>query len=318
MTLSIVFPCRNAGEMAFKTVRNYVKMADNPSSLQFCIVEDGSDRDRIDLVLLEKLGKELNIQIRFKRQKWGGVAKARNAVAKLATNAFILMTDCHTCPSKGYDTEILSVAEKDSILALTICDTESSFKGYGCKLIVPFMGTNWNRKNPGHLSKVDIASSAGTVISSKLFKSIKGYDEGMRVYGAIEPELSVRAWMHGSVVQSLPSVEIYHEFKNKDEVNNFISQNRINMVHNSLRFGICYLDDERIFQMLRYYSLQFPEIIDDALTMIEKSDVWKRKKKLEKKRKYSFHWFCQKRRVRDHSGAPTWQELDVNYSHFST
>lgn len=309
MDLTVAFPCRDGGPQALRTVEAFVSSATDPSRLRFSIVDDGSENSPIDPEALAQLSRRLNVPITFNRIAWGGVAKARNAAVRAVDSGAILMTDCHVRPTDGFDVAIRNCLDDDVVLALTIGDETSGFRAFGCRLVVPFMGTHWIRDSPGHLGRVDVASSAGSVFTREAYDKIGGYDEGMHLYGAIEPEFSTRAWMKGLEVLSLPSVAILHEFKSKDDVHGFVSKNRTAMVHNSLRFGMIYLDESRVLQLLRFYALQFPEAIDEALAMLDTSEVWARREQLFNSFVRTFEQFSFERRIRDHSGAPLWEPI---------
>ncbi|MFQ6552564.1 glycosyltransferase [Aestuariibius insulae] len=309
MEIFIAFPCRNAGKKALETVSAFIAAAARPERLRFTIVDDGSDVDAINDAALMSLRMSFGIPIAFKRIDWGGVNKARNAAVSLVQDDQILMTDCHCRPSPGFDIAIETYAKDNIVLALTTGDKTSSFLGYGCNLVVPFMGTHWIRTNPGHLAKVDVASSAGTVFTKALHDQIGGYDEGMLTYGAIEPEFSIRSWMCGIPICSMPDVAIFHKFKGSDAINEFFEENRTRMVHNAIRFGLLYLHEERVLQMLRYYASKFPENIEEAMEMIERSDVWQRRSDLCAQQAMTFDRLCYERRIFDHTGVPLWEPV---------
>lgn len=110
------------------------------------------------------------------------------------------------------------ISEK-KVLSAVIADKKSNFKGFGCNLVVPFMGTHWNREDPKNdKDLVQISSAAGTFIHNKLFNEIGGYDDGMIIYGAAEPEFSLRIWLNGGIIELVNSIYVFHKFKNESEI----------------------------------------------------------------------------------------------------
>ena len=167
------------------------------------------------------------------------------------------------------------------------------FRGYGCDLLVPFMGTLWNYGPVDEVAYVPVAPCHATVITRKLFNRLGGYDSGMIFYGAGEPELSVRAWLHGAEVVVVRDLQVEHEFKPAGELERFIGEVRPFWVQNCLRFGFLYLSDLGCMQMLRYYSRAFPVVFPEALHQVNESDVWDRRRFLEQRRERSFEWFVE-------------------------
>ena len=191
----------------------------------------------------------------------------------------------------------------DRVLAATICDLSSrSWRGYGCSLIVPYMGTRWNAGLNGRLAPVQIASSAGTVIERRLFERLGGYDPGMIVYGAAEPEFSLRAWLSGAEICCLRELKISHRFQPRQSANRFLRRQRSSLMHNNIRFGLLYLSRSSSLQMLRHYAMKFPRNMQKAMSLVHASDVWQRRAFLQKTLRYDFSWFIDRFGLTDQIG----------------
>jgi len=156
------------------------------------------------------------------------------------------------------------------------------------------MGTRWNKTPPVGTTPVQIAACIGTVLERTLFEKVGGYDSGMILYGAAEPEFSVRCWLTGAEIVSVPELEVYHRFKLKDERDRHVEELRLSIVHNCLRFGLLYLDEVNSLQMLRYFALAFPEQAQEAFSLLESSDVWQRRDFLKSTLTYDFDWFSNR------------------------
>lgn len=222
----------------------------------------------------------------------------------MATGDVLFMTDAHCRLNPRWDQHVRQAITHKHILSATVADSTSNFRGYGCRLVVPFMGTHWNRERPAKDADVQVASCAGTVISRELFFKIGGYDEGMMFYGAAEPEFSVRAWLSGAKIVSAPGLEVVHRFKNTPRRNLFLQTHRTFMVHNSLRFGLLYLSEPACLQMLRHFALSFPRHFRKALMLLDKSDVWRRREELVKSLPRRFSWFVSHFSLLDQIGNP--------------
>ena len=205
--------------------------------------------------------------------------------------------------SEGWDELVFAHIGPDRILSGTTAHQGSPYRGYGCNLLVPFMGTSWNNNPVQGIAQVPIAPCHATVMPRELFNRLGGYDPGMIWYGAGEPELSVRAWLNGADVVVVGDLLVEHEFKPKEELAKFIELVRPFWVHNCLRFGFLYLSDLGCMQMLRYYSRQFPEVFADALRCVNESDVWERRAFLERQQQRPFQWLVDYFGMRNQAGG---------------
>jgi hypothetical protein len=212
------------------------------------------------------------------------------------------LTDSHVELSQDWDLEIRAMYEPGRILATTIADRDATWRGYGCRLIVPHMGTRWYVEPPRPRPFVEVASSAGTVVSRDLFRTIGGYDRGMIGYGGFEPEFSVRAWRSGAEIVVAPTIEVRHRFKSPSERVAAVREARTNMVHNCVRFGIVHLPEVMILEMVRLHACEYPNHIHDALRMLEAHAAWQRRETLNKRLTYSFEWFVERFGLRDQIG----------------
>jgi hypothetical protein len=198
---------------------------------------------------------------------------------------------------------ILEHVRADRILAGTTTQIGADFRGYGCRLIVPFMGTRWNNRRPRGATYVQVAACSATVLPRKLFAELGGYDEAMLVYGGGEPEFSIRAWLHGAEIVSVAGLEVAHRFKPKDEYRRFMSEVRPFWVHNCLRFGLLYLSEAGCMQLLRHHAQKSPHF-QGAVRRIDRGDVWERREYLESRRVHAFAWFVERFALRNQVGGP--------------
>ncbi|EEM80210.1 glycosyltransferase [Bacillus thuringiensis] len=287
--ISIVIPVRNESHRLIGTIKSILDSRSTDCELEIVIVDDASDDGSI--INLPTLANKAIIRV-FRLDKRVGVPSARNYGTSLAHGDIIFMTDSHVRFSQGWDRYVLNNIADNRIIAATICDTASDFKGYGCRLVVPYMGTWWNTAPPGENPPfVQIASCAGTVLTKTLFDRIGGYDPGMILYGGAEPEFSLRAWLSGAEIVSVPSLEVFHRFKTQPEVDFFLKGLRPKMIHNNLRFGFLYLSELASLQMIRHFAMSYPDQIQEGIKLFEGSDVWKRKAFLKKSLRYDFEWF---------------------------
>jgi glycosyltransferase involved in cell wall biosynthesis len=295
--ISVVIPVRNEVDLK-KTIASIDKSRSNDFELEIVLIDDSSTNgccDNLDY-------KSANLEIKVSKLKKNmGIPKARNIGASIAQGRILFMTDAHSRFCKNWDLFVFKHLNSNNILAATISASRSKRRGYGCKLLIPDMGTRWNtfknvvtRPFPVH-----VAASAGTVITKSLFNKIEGYDNGMLMYGGAEPEFSVRAWLSGAEIISVPKLSVSHKFKSTENRRKMLIRLRHFIIHNNIRFGLLYLPENVIFMFLRYYSLMYSYKFQKGVKLILESDVWERKKYLQKNLKYDLKWFIQKFKLKD-------------------
>ena len=302
---SVLIPARNERARIAPTIRAIARARITQARLEFIIVDDASTDGCIENLVtgVPRLLDEPRIDIRVcQLDEHAGNYGARNQAAALASADILFCTDAHVQFSKGWDERVLQHIRPDRILAGTVTQHGSVFRGYGARLLVPLMGTSWNVEPAPGNGQVPISVCSATVIPRALFAKLGGYDTGMLYYGAGEPEFSVRAWLHGAEICSIADLEVQHEFKERNEFKTFLGSIRALWVHNCLRFGLLYLSELSSLQMLRYYARAFPDVFQSALEMVDQSDLWQRRATLETLRERSFEWFVSYFGLRDQLG----------------
>jgi len=303
--ISIVFPARNERSRIAPTIESIARARTTDARVEFVVVDDASTDGCIEnlMAAVPRLLDQPRVDIRVCRfDQHSGIFRARNQAAKLASADILFITDAHVRFSTGWDQCVFEHFRPDCLLAGTITQHGTAFHGYGCRLLVPFMGTTWNRTPVQEPTPVPVAACPATVIARDLYHELGGYDEGMYFYGAGEPEFSLRAWLHGADILVLGGLEVQHEFKPKPELSKFLASVRPHWVHNCLRFGLLYLSEAGCMQMLRYYACSSPHC-QRALQLLERGDVWKRRKFLESRRERSFEWFVNRFELKNQIGG---------------
>jgi polypeptide N-acetylgalactosaminyltransferase len=304
--ISVLIPARNEGARLADTIIAIAQARTTDARLEFVIADDDSNDDtngQLQAVAHDLLSQP-RIDIRVSRlEERHGVPRARNHAASLATADTLFITDAHVRVSHGWDALLLQNVRRNRIIAGSVTEANTPFVSYGCRLVVPFMGTYWNRGKVNSPRPVQIAACPATAISRALFEELGGYDPGMLMYGAAEPEFSLRAWLHGAEIFIHPHFSVAHRFKPKAEREAFINEVRPYMVHNSLRFGLLYLSEAGCMQLLRYQARKFPNVFPTAIKMVEQSDVWERREMLERGRRRPFRWFADRFGLKDQIGG---------------
>jgi glycosyltransferase involved in cell wall biosynthesis len=305
--ISVAIPVRDGWRGVPATVRSILGARARRDPLEIVLVDDASDPPP-DAAALRELaagsGDPSVSLVVVQSPRRLGVPGARNLACARATGEILVITDAHVRFSDGWDDVVAEQVEPDTILAGAIWDPTSKFVGYGCTLVVPFMGTHWVRSRPEPGTPLHVASSAATVLRRETFAALGGYDEGMLVYGAAEPEFSLRAWLSDVPVLACPDLRIAHRFKTAPERRRFIGDTRTYLLHNGMRFGLLYLDDELALRMLRHLCSQFPAHAPRALELLAAGDTWERRTELRATLAHDFAWFVERFALADQTGVP--------------
>jgi glycosyltransferase involved in cell wall biosynthesis len=304
--ISVVIPARNEGAKLAPTIQSIARARTTEARVEFVIVDDASIDDTVACLVaaVPELLKEARIDIQVHRlEEHHGIYRTRNHAGSFASGEILFGTDAHVRFSEGWDELVLYHVAPNRVLSGTTTVPGSPFRGYGCDLLIPFMGTSWNNGPVDGVAHVPIAPCHATVMPRELFNRLGGYDSGMILYGAGEAEFSIRAWLQGADVMVVGDLLVEHEFKPKDVLANFIDEVRPLWIHNCIRFGFLYLSELGCMQMLRYYSLQYPELFTEALHRVNEGDVWQRRAFLEERQLRPFQWLVDYFGMKNQAGG---------------
>lgn len=255
IAISALIPVRNEGDAVVKTLRSLVQGRSEPFPLEVVVVDDASSDGCCERLDRAFEGSHNTRLILHRLSTWSGIPFARNRAAQAASYPVYLICDGAAYFPPSWDLAIWSNFRADTILAATIFDLGSDFVGHGCHLALPSMGVAWRSDDGGGaLHTVPVAACTGTVVARALFHHLGGYDETLPLYGAAEPELSVRAWLAGYTVANAPDFRIGHRFRQPGAVNAFWQANRPRLIENYLRFASYYLPEPWLALAWEYYS----------------------------------------------------------------
>ena len=301
--ISVVIPVRNEGERLLAAVSSIVAGRSSRFPLEIILVDDASYDGCCDGLAQAWTSPQNALRLDIIRlPRWSGIPYARNAGAAAAHASILFITDANVLFPHNWDVPIRHHIAANRVLCATIGDIDSSFLGYGCSLLIPSMGVDWIRDPRLFGGYVPISPCSGTVIATDLFRRAGGYDTAMPVYGAAEPEFSVRLWLCGAEIVSLPDLALRHKFRAATERQPFLDAIGKLSLRNYLRFGMLYLDRQRIDQMLHYYSGHSPSYVAEALQSLSSGEVWQRRRVLEERLPRRFSSFVDRFGIRDAFG----------------
>jgi glycosyltransferase involved in cell wall biosynthesis len=292
--ISVIIPVRNEGDRIARTIQSIAAGRSVCFPLELVVVDDASTDgacDRLNQTIEDS--PETTLIVR-RLESWSGIPYARNRGAEAASYPIYFITDGNTHFPQNWDLPIWRFLDRGRILAATILDMASSFQGFGCQLMLPSMGVTWIPLPHAYGGYVPISSCAGTVVDRGLFHRLGGYDETLPLYGAAEPELSVRAWLSGYEIVGVPELRIHHRFRPRVEYDAFLASITPIQVHNCLRFACYYLPDDLLARTCDYYARLHPREFSQIWTDLYGSDVWGRRANYLGHLPRDFRWFAGK------------------------
>lgn len=216
MKISVAIPVRNEGP-ALPLTLQYFNELKRSVDLEVIVVDDASDPP------VQRLPDGMLLVRHETRQ---GIARSRNAAARLATGDLLLHTDGHVFFSPGALEQLIAVCDEQSLCGVRmqlIHDFAQFERRQTEDLDGPdYFGWKWTF-NPeaavvalrtlcnSEPHNVPYVGAACLAISRELFETLGGFDEGLFGCGNFEDaDLAMTAWARGYRVRMLPAVTCYH------------------------------------------------------------------------------------------------------------
>ena len=293
--ISVIIPCRDEGQKIACTVRSLVHGRSTGFPLEVVVVDDAST-DRSCDILPEIASESPNTSVVVSRlERWSGIPYARNRGAEIAHHPLYLITDANTTYPKNWDLPIHRHSHPDRILAGAILDEQTGNRGYGLSLELPSMGVNWITEPTRYGGYVPVAPCTCTVVHRALFHGLGGYDETLPLYGAAEPEFSVRAWLMGCEIVNAPELLVQHRFRPSEKRSDFHTANQRVLLKNYVRFACSYLPEDVLDNSMEYFaSVMGPRDFNSCIAELVKEGIWERRAQLRQVLRHDFAWFSRK------------------------
>lgn len=291
--ISVIIPVRNEGQRIQRAVDSLARGRRSAVPLQFVIVDDASD-DNACASLASLVADVPQVEVTLIRlDRWSGIPAARNRGASAAQHPVYLVTDGNAEYPAGWDQHVWQDLQPDRALAATILDMHSPFRGYGCQLQLANMGVTWIPYPHSFGGYVPVAPCTSTVITRDLFHQLGGYDESLPLYGAAEPEFSVRLWLSGHQIINIPELEVRHRFRPRGEHDDWCTSIRHILLGNYLRFGCYYLPDAWLERTYAHYEARYGNEFHACMRRMMQSDVWEQRQRLARLPR-QFTWLAER------------------------
>ncbi|CAK1556411.1 unnamed protein product [Leptosia nina] len=294
---SIVICFHNeAWSTLLRTVDSVIKRSPSHLVKEIILFDDFSTMDHLkeDLENHVRTLPKVTL-IRANRRK--GLIRARILGAKYATAPVVLFLDSHCECTIGWLEPLLDRIKRSSATVVSpvvdhidvttfefIPQTSEHLQLGGFEWDLKFMWRpipkyiSRKRKYPSAPIKTPTISGGLFAINKSFFKKLGFYDEGYRIWGAENLEISFKTWMCGGVLEIIPCSHVGHVFRKTFPYKSPKRWHRIN----SMRLAEVWLDD-----YAKYYYQRIGGIKDNF------GDVTKRRELREKLKCKSFEWYMQ-------------------------
>ena len=290
--VSVVIPSRNEGAQLRAAIRSLAAGRSHPFALQIVVIDDAStDASCDDLEVLARQYPALEITLR-RMPRWSGIPCCRNRGAELARHGVLVITDANTEYPAGWDVPIRDRLRSGRILAATIVDRATGACGYGLELDWPSLGARWRADPARHGGLSAVAACTCTIVERALFARLGGYDETLPLYGAAEPEFSVRAWLSGVQIDTLPELRVLHRFRPEAQRRRLQQDNREVLLENYVRFAAYYLDEDALRVVLSHYEPLLGRARTEVARVLADARVAARRAQLRDCLPHGFSWFA--------------------------
>ncbi|CAF4902806.1 unnamed protein product [Pieris macdunnoughi] len=244
--------------------------------------------------------------IRASRRK--GLIRARILGTKYATSPVVVFLDSHCECTTGWIEPLLDRIKKNSATVVSpavghIDPATFEFIPQTSKYL-QIGGFEWDlkyiwqpllksRKIPSEPIKTPTISGGLFAINRDFFKKIGYFDQGYRIWGAENLELSFKTWMCGGSLEIVPCSHVGHVFRKTFPYKSAKQSHR----RNALRLAEVWMDD-----YAKYYYQRIGGVHEDF------GDVTKQKELREKLKCKSFEWYM-------HNVYPNMKLPDVNVAY---
>jgi GT2 family glycosyltransferase len=278
----MVVPALNEGGELARTVANL--RATLPEQSEIIVVDDGSTDACADSLQQDHV-------LRVIRGRRLGSASARNVGAQHARGDVIIFSDAHVSAPEHWWVPICESLRDPAVGAvapvISVMGSESS-KGYGMRWKGPDFGVEWLPPEQGTPHSIGLAPGCMLAMRREVFRETGGFDDGMKLWGMEDSELSLRLWLLGYELKLIPTVEVAHLFRQKHPY----TIGWTCVIHNMLRTAFCHFKTERIERVVQ--TLKGYRDFAAAMAMLAVSDVQSRRQFLDSRRRRSDDWFFER------------------------
>ncbi|MEA2123318.1 MAG: hypothetical protein QOI80_100, partial [Solirubrobacteraceae bacterium] len=220
-----------------------------------------------------------------------GVARSRNAGARVATGDLLVFSDAHVAPAGGWLDLLVAAAERPDVGAVGPTLTHLSGApglGRGLTWVSTALQLRWLSEGGAEPLPVPLLCGCFVAVPRAAFEQVGGFDERFAPYGGEDVELCVRLWRLGYECRVEPRALVAHRFRPADP-DELRAEER---VYNLLRIGTLHFGPAQLAQLRR--ALERQRGFAAAQARLEESDVASRRAALDAAAAVDPGWFFRR------------------------
>lgn len=281
--VSVIIPVKNEGGWIQKTIDSLWNVK-TTIPFEVIVVDNGSDDGCCDFLSSWNKGRLMLL-----KERENGIAKARNAGARVAKGDYFIFCDGHLLFEDCWMEQLIEPLQTGVAEAVNPCIADvnnPSRMGFGYTWGKD-LTIRWNAGLPKPFPSPFLAGGC-LAIRRDVFVQVDGFDRQFRGWGYDDQEISLKLWLFGYRCFVQPKVKVFHFFRNSSPPYPFSVKD---IYYNFLRMAYLHFHQKRIAKCKELVKrVDINEIEQNVL----ESDALEVRKKYQLLRTYDDDWFMQR------------------------
>lgn len=281
--VSLVIPTKNEGDYIRLTLESAVSVKIN-FPFEIIVVDDGSSDGCCESIKALEISNNLKIIT----TEGIGLARAKNLGAEHSTGEYLIFCDAHLFFEDLWIDRLLEpiiIGQADGTTPGIAAIHMPEAVGYG-QTLNSTLSVEWNGwcETPFPCA---ILPGGCFAVSRNIFFEIGGFDNGFRIWGWEDVDISIKMWLFGYKCQTQPHVKIFHLFRESYPYQVTYED----IYYNMLRMAYSHFNEKRINKCKELMEYANPEHVE---AMVLERDVLEQRCAYFLRRKYDDDWFMDK------------------------
>jgi GT2 family glycosyltransferase len=201
-----------------------------------------------------------------------GAAKSRNVGAREARGETIVFSDAHVEVDPDWYPPLRAALEQPVVGAVgpgIAALLNPEIRGFGHTWKNDWLEWRWLPRRRAAPYPVPFVPAGFLALRRELFHAVGGFDRGLRIWGSIGDELSMRLWLRGYENLVVPDVIVRHFFRARPPY-------RLEwtvVLHNMMRLALLHFDSVRGRRLFARLSAR--AAFADALALLNAGDAYR-------------------------------------------
>jgi glycosyltransferase involved in cell wall biosynthesis len=291
--ISIIITCFNENYLVQKTVKSI--HANTRLPFEIIIIDDASSDGLEESVFSQFSGVKY-----FRNETRAGLIVSRIIGATHASFPYLVFMDAHCHPEENWDLLLVIASQhfEDRIIAVPVivtldsdswtnnCNQRGHIMSFNARMNMRWKDLTADLANSYLESPIFLGSTC--LISRSFYLELQGFDDGLKIWGGENIDISLRCWMFGGKVIVVKESIVGHMFKKK--FNYPIKQKNITL--NKLRVAYINFSPERFQKVLNNLYVTEKFLFNDEVDANASIEI--RRKYLLNHRRHTDDWYIER------------------------